>query len=406
MSLLTFAEAQPHAERIRQKVTTKEMPPWYADVRYGRFKNARGLTQAQIDTLVAWASGGAPQGDGKPPSPPVFPPEGWRVRLNRLPDLVLDLPFGEFELPAHGEVPTFTVWMKLPLKEDRFIQAIEMRPSIRNAVHHSSMSLGSLPPGTTIGRAAVFQGGPVLEGVPVFGDGRAVTMSAAEQFGRPVMFYVSGGGVMQLADGLAKRFRRDDYLAWGLHLMSTGKVEKLRVQIGLWYARGDPHHEVHTWTVNQTLLVEDKSVPRDAAGGWRIPDIPPGVENWSMTGALKIDDDITIHSLWPHMHARGKDMTFVLTLPGGRQQTLLSVPHYNPHWQITYELAQPLRVRRGSTITAYGHYDNSPANPHNPAPDAAVRFGPQSTDEMYIPFIEVSVDAENLRLKKLEEFLR
>jgi len=292
MSLLTFEQARSYAKPIQEKVTAREMPPWYADQRFGQFKNVRGLTPAQIDVLSAWVDGGTPQGDGSPPSPPMSPPNGWQVPLNRPPDAVLDLPFGEFDLPAQGEVPTFTVWMKLPFKDDRFIQAIEMRPSVRNAVHHSSMSLGPLPPGTT--------------------------------------------------NGLAKRFGRDDYLAWGLHLMSTGRVEKLRVQIGL----------------------------------------------------------------WPHMHNRGKDMTFVVTRPDGKQETLLSVPRYNPHWQITYELASPLKVRKGSTITASGHYDNSAKNPHNPAPDAEVRFGPQSTDEMYIPFMEVSVDNDNLRLKRLEEFLR
>ena len=406
MSLLTFESARMYAESIRQKVTAGEMPPWYADRRYGEFKNARGLTQAQINTLGAWIEGGMPQGDGNAPAPPTFPPEGWQVQLNRPPDAILELPFREFELPAQGEVPTFTVWMKLPFREDRFIQAIEMRPSVRNAVHHSSMSLGPLPAGTSIGRAAVFPGGPVLDGVPVYPDGRAVTMTSAEQFGRPVMFYVPGGGVMQLANGLAKRFGRDDYLSWGLHLMSTGKPEKLQVQIGLWYARGEPHHEVHTWTVNQRLLADGREIAADANGNRRMPNIPARVESWAVTGVLKVEDDITIHSLWPHMHSRGKDMTFVLTLPNGRQETLLSVPNYNPHWQITYEMAKPLRVRKGSTITAYGHYDNSLRNHHNPAPDAEVRFGPQSTDEMYIPFIEVSVDDENLRLKRLEEWLR
>jgi hypothetical protein len=125
-----------------------------------------------------------------------------------------------------------------------------------------------------------------------------------------------------------------------------------------------------------------------------------------MTGILKIPDDITIYSLWPHMHYRGKDMTFVLTEPNGKETTLLSVPHYNPHWQLTYELARPLKVRRGSTITAYGHYDNSAANPHNPDADAIVRFGPQGTDEMYIPFLEVSVDKADLRFERLQDFVR
>jgi hypothetical protein len=106
------------------------------------------------------------------------------------------------------------------------------------------------------------------------------------------------------------------------------------------------------------------------------------------------------------MHYRGKDMTFVLTEPNGKETTLLSVPHYNPHWQITYELAKPLRVRRGSTITAYGHYDNSAANPHNPDPAAEVKFGPQGTDEMYIPFMEVTVEKDDLRFERMQELLR
>ena len=406
MSLVAIDEVRAFAASIRQKVRSREMPPWYADPGHGQFRNARGLTTQQIDTLVAWIDAGTPVGAGMPPSPPPAPPDGWRVRLNRPPDEVLELPFGEFALPAQGEVPTFTVWMKLPFREDRYVQAIEMRPSVRNAVHHSSLSLGPLPAGSVIGRAAVYAGGPVLDGVPVLPDGRAIAMTSAEQFGTPVMFYVPGGGVMQLAEGLAKRFGRDDYLAWGLHLTSPGKPDMLRVQVGLWFARGEPRNEAHTWTVNRSLLVEGKAVPADPRGGWRMPNIPAHVDNWSVTGALQVDDDITIHALWPHMHYRGKDMTFVLTQPNGRQETLLSVPHYNPHWQITYELARPVRVRRGSTITAYGHYDNSARNPHNPAPDAEVRFGPQSVDEMFTPFIEVSVDAENTRLRRLEEALR
>jgi len=404
MSLLAFEQAVAYASAIREKVTARLMPPWYADPRFGEFKNARGLTQAQVDALVAWIDGGTPQGGGVAPAAPRFQ-EGWNVRMNRAPDDILELPFGEFELPPRGEVTTFTVWMKLPLRGDRFVQAIEMRPSIRNAVHHSSLALGSLPKGTKIGRAAVFSGGPVLDGVPVYPDGQPFRATSGEEFGTPVMFYVPGGGVLQFPNGLAKRFKQQDYLAWGLHLISPGRPANVRVQIALWYARLEPHHEVHTWTVNQKLLVEGKELVADAKGARHVPNIPPHAANWSMTGTLKIDDNITIYLLWPHMHYRGKDMTFVLTLPNGKQETLLSVPRYNPHWQITYELAKPLKVRRGSTITAYGHYDNSSANLHNPSPDAEVTFGPQGTDEMFTPFLEVSVDKENLDSQRLQQQL-
>ena len=64
----------------------------------------------------------------------------------------------------------------------------------------------------------------------------------------------------------------------------------------------------------------------DASGARVMPDIPPGAANLSMVGSLRIEDDITLYSLWPHMHYRGKDMTFVLTEPNGKQTTLLSVP--------------------------------------------------------------------------------
>src|SRR5437762_8839004 len=67
MSLLTYQEARPWARGIKAKVAAREMPPWFADPRYGKFKNARGLTQAQIDTLVAWADAGAPRGSGLEP---------------------------------------------------------------------------------------------------------------------------------------------------------------------------------------------------------------------------------------------------------------------------------------------------------------------------------------------------
>jgi hypothetical protein len=219
------------------------------------------------------------------------------------------------------------------------------------------------------------------------------------------MFFVPGGGLLQFENGLAKLFRRDDWIAWGLHLISPGKPEKVSVQIGLWYSRGEPHHEVRTWTVNQTLFVNGAEIRADARGNRAMPDIPAGAANWSMTGTLTLDEDITIHALWPHMHYRGKDMTFIVTEPNGRQTTILSVPRYNPHWQITYELERPLRVRRGSLITASGHFDNSAANPHNPDPSATVKFGAQGTEEMYIPFLEVTVDREDLRLLRQQQFI-
>ncbi len=397
-SLLTFADVQPRARLIKAVTAARTMPPWYADPKFGQFKNARWLTPAQVDTLAAWADGGAPAGSGAPPPAPKFEAQGWA--LNRPPDQIMELPFGEFDLPAQGEVPAFTVWLK-PFPDEKMVQAIQIRPSAPNAVHHSSLSLGQMPPRTRIGRAEVFPGGPVLEGQAVFGDGRPFWSPGGEHIAdKPIMFYVPGGGLLQFEDGLAKRFGRDDYLAWGLHLVSPGRAQKVRVQVGLWFARRYPRREVRLWTVTETLTANGRPIPRNALGEAQFPTIPAGATDFAMSGSLRIGRNITIYALWPHMHSRGKDMTFVLTEPDGTQTTLLSVPAYNPHWQLTYELAKPLKVRRGSVITAFGHFDNSAANHHNLDPTVPVKFGPQATEEMYLPFLEVSLDDEDLRLEQ------
>ena len=63
MSLLTYKEARPWAKAIKAAVTTRKMPPWFADPTYGHFANDRSLKQGDIETLVKWADSGAAEGD-------------------------------------------------------------------------------------------------------------------------------------------------------------------------------------------------------------------------------------------------------------------------------------------------------------------------------------------------------
>lgn len=404
MSLLTYSEARPWARAIKEKVLSREMPPWYADPTHGNFRNKRALTQVEIDTLTTWIDAGAPEGVGAPPQPPKFQ-EGWNSVMTRPPDRVLELPF-EFEVPAEGDVPTFTIWLKLPFREDTFIEAIEFRPGNRRVLHHSSVTVGGLPPGTRLGKASIWPDGPVLDGIPLLGDGQPFRASFAEEFGTPLFFYVPGGGFQRFPNGIAKRMPANQYLVWGLHYVTTGKPEKDRSRIGLWFSKRGVHHEAFLYTVNQKMSVEGRELPADARGRTILPNIPPRVENWNVTGSLVFKEAVTVYALWPHMHYRGKDMTFVLRYPNGREETLLSVPRYDPNWQISYELAKPLKVPARSIITAVAHYDNSPRNPRNPAPDEEVLWGAQSRNEMFLPFLELSVDDRDLRFERLQEFAR
>src|SRR5690349_684231 len=64
MSLMSYNDARPWARGMKAKTQAHEMPPWFADPRYGKFQNKRGLTPEQIATIAAWADAGAPQGTG------------------------------------------------------------------------------------------------------------------------------------------------------------------------------------------------------------------------------------------------------------------------------------------------------------------------------------------------------
>ncbi|HYV04794.1 MAG TPA: cytochrome c [Blastocatellia bacterium] len=132
MSLLSYKEARPWAKSIKEKVVTKQMPPWHADPHYGKFSNDRRLTQAQIDTVAQWVDQGAKEGNPKDlPAAPKFV-EGWIIGK---PDIVLQMP-EEFTLEASG--PDEYQYFEVPtnFKEDVYVQMAEARPGNRKIVHH------------------------------------------------------------------------------------------------------------------------------------------------------------------------------------------------------------------------------------------------------------------------------
>ena len=102
---------------------------------------------------------------------PILSTAGTRLK-NRPPDAIVEMP-SEFEVPAAGVVPVFTLWAPNPFDEDKFIEAVELRPGSVAAVHHSDVTARTLPAGTTLGRGRGLEGGPVVDFVPVYPDGRS-----------------------------------------------------------------------------------------------------------------------------------------------------------------------------------------------------------------------------------------
>jgi hypothetical protein len=67
---------------------------------------------------------------------------------------------------------------------------------------------------------------------------------------------------------------------------------------------------------------------------------------------------------------------------------------FNFHWQLGYEVAEPIKVTKGTRMIVTAHHDNSANNPVNPAPDQDVRWGDMTSQEMMLPWFGVVVDRD------------
>ena len=412
MSLTSYAEVRPWARAIKAKVVSREMPPWFADPQFGHFKDVPTLTLAEIDTIVAWADGGAPLGEGVMPDIPDFSQE-WRH--NRPPDYVISMPL-EIEVPAQGEIEYVKMWVENPWKEDVFLEAVQMRPGNYALVHHAGVHTRALPPGTKIGQTEFYPGSqlipapvPIDENETVEAKQQRAVATATANFGKDelLLFYAGRKGFAKYPEGTGKRVYGDRYIVFDQHYQMTGRPEKDRSELGVWFPEKRPHHQVITTSGAGTVrIVENVEQTASLTGSERKalnlpnqPLIPAGAGDFRVTSMWPLSEDITLYGLWPHMHFRGKDMAYLVSYPDGAEEILLSVPNYDSGWQLAYDFVEPKKIPAGSTLKTIAHYDNSVRNRNNPAPDKEVYWSEQTWDEMLIPWVKFSVDKRDLRLE-------
>jgi hypothetical protein len=408
MTLTSYEDVRPWAKVIKNKVVSREMPPWGADPAHSlKMRNDRSLTQAQIDTIVAWADGGAPRGsDADLPPLPKFA-EGWT--FGREPDAILEMPV-DFSIPAEGELGVQMFYSKVPWSEDKFAETLEIRPGNRAVVHHAGVFVVDIP-----------EGARIVNGRLVMADGKASTDRGAGAAGRAddtalpgankLLSWVPGRGVDSHRADIGKRIPAGKYINWQIHYNPIGKATTDRTRLGIWFNKAQVTHELLIRQAGDALATtkgglslyraEGKEVEYTADEGStrrrsKTPNIPPYAEDWSLTGITPVTEDITLYAMSPHMHLRGKSLRWVVVFPDGREQTILDVPKFDFNWQIEYELEEPFKIPAGSKILGIGKYDNSPKNKWNPAPNLDVYWSEQSWDEMYQPFTLYSVDSQTL----------
>src|SRR5262249_7172929 len=136
MSLMTYEEARPWARSIKQRVSLREMPPWHLDKTVGirNYKNDISLSDSEIGLIGKWVDGGAIQGNPADlPKPLDFSNEGiWFIGT---PDLLVTT--DDFKMYAKGSDWWIDQYAEVNIPEDRWIKAMEIKPSNRRIVHHA-----------------------------------------------------------------------------------------------------------------------------------------------------------------------------------------------------------------------------------------------------------------------------
>jgi hypothetical protein len=370
MAFLTYASTRPWAKAMKQAVVTRRMPPWTADPRYGHFLNDRTLPLEDIHTITAWVDAGAPEGNPKEAPSPVRWPEGWAIP----PDVVVST-LEPVPVPAKGTVELTDILVPSGFTKDTWVTSIEIRPGKRSVVHHVIVSVIPHQKDAHYGVQAVSPqkrdaGGAAVQRISHADRLRGLVGVDA--------VYVPGSRPMDYRlHQAAKLISKDSDLLIQVHYTPNGTAKTDQTKIGFTVAQKEPAHRFVT--VGPTAL-------RDQAHFH----IPAGASDWATCTEVVFTSDAQLVWFLPHMHLRGKDMTYRLTYPNGESETVLSLK-WDFNWQMAYDVENPTAVPKGTKLEVMAHFDNSANNRLNPNPNTDVWWGDQTWEEMMVPWFGVVV---------------
>jgi peroxiredoxin len=352
-SLTTFAEARQWREEIRAYTQQRLMPPWKAAPGFGDFANDVSLSDAEIALIGRWVEQGAPEGnrDEAPPNP-EFQDE-WALGP---PDLIVEMP-EPYVVRPEGEDDYRHFVIPNEYGEDRYVEAIDVRPGNRNTVHHVLMYVD------TSGRARELDAqdeGPGYSRFGGLGFEPVASLGGWAPGNRPTKTPPNTGAWLPPKSDIVMQ----------VHYYRTGVEERDLTRVGLYFAKSP--------------------CPVRAKGGMVINtdfELRPGDAECEVVGERTIEEASYLYSVTPHMHLLGRTMGVTAHLPDGSELPLIRIDDWDFNWQTTYHFRELILLPAGTRLQMRATFDNSASNPRNPHdPPEPVRWGEKTTDEMCICF--------------------
>src|SRR5690242_1792435 len=372
MSLITYQDARPWARSIKERVATRQMPPWHIDKTVGvqKFKNDMSLTDEQVDTIVRWVDGGALQGDPKdlPPPRPLVTDNEWKAVRDGFgpPDLVVKSP--EYTMPAEHQDVWFRPASELPITEPRWVKLVEIRPSslkARRIIHHSIAHLVLKDDPDAVNTGVATGGGRG-------GGGGGVDPDNIVNSRPNLMEWAIGKGYDLYRPGTGKLVLPGEKISWDQHIHAVGQQITAGSEIGIWFYPKGQEPKKRSYLIGFTGLRSGQML-----------DIPPN--SYAQTeGFTVLKENTLIENFQPHFHLRGKSMQVEAILPDGSSQIISYVGNFNFNWMTNYIYADDAApvFPKGTVIHVTAWYDNTKGNRNNPDPEQWVGYGDRTVDEM------------------------
>ena len=359
-SLTTYAESKPWAPLIKFMTQSRQMPPWKPAEGCGDFKDERRLTDGEIDTLAKWVENGAPEGNPAELPQPLDFSGGWALGQ---PDAVYKLP--EPYTPPVGQDTYRCFTIPTGLTSNAYVRAVDTRPGDRETVHHVITFID------TTGASIALDEKDPGPGYTCFG-GPGFTLPST------LGGWAPGSRPLELPNDTAFQLPAGSRVVLQVHYHPHGgDSHPDQTEIGVYFAPAQPKNQMYILPViNNTFTIPPNDANYKVTGAWPLP--MPAVKLWFIA---------------PHMHLLGKTMKVEATLPNGSSECLVNIDDWDFNWQGAYLYKNPVQLPAGSRLSLLATYDNSSGNPRNPNnPPKPVSWGEETTDEMCIAFVGLTVD--------------
>ena len=372
MSLRTYEDSRPWARSIKQRVQTRQMPPWHINRAVGvqKFKNDMSLTDEQVDTIVKWVDAGAPQGSpaDMPQLKPVTDKLYWQAERDGYgaPDIVIKTPM--YTMPAVSQDQWWRPLVDIPVTEPRWVRMVEIRPANlqgRKILHHS-VAYQVLSPDNV----QAINTGIQDNRTPTPGS---LTADDAVNRRPMLMEWAIGKGYDRYMDGTGKLLMPGEKISWDEHIHAAGEEITSGSELGIWLYKKGEEPKKRSYLVGFTGL----------RNGNLSLDIPPNSIAHT-EGFTVLKENTMITNFQPHFHLRGKAMQVEAIMPNGRTETISYVDQFNFNWMTNYIFADdavPV-FPKGTIIHVVAWYDNTANNKFNPDPTQWVGWGDRTVDEM------------------------